>query len=147
MSPKPRRKTLTRVALGVSTIVSVACHGERRQELRAEAGRISEAVRKVREASNPEKAPLRKALEATACSADDTCSLKKSCANAYGLQERALDGLSAVKRATTGASAAEPVPSSAATLLSEVTAELERAKTLAKSCADLEGELRRKYSL
>jgi hypothetical protein len=115
--------------------------------LRAEAGRVAEAVRKLREAPNPEKAPLRKALEATACTADDICGLKKSCADAYALQEHALEGLSAVRHATTGAPAAEPVPSAAAALLSEVTASLERAKTLAKTCADREGEMRRKYSL
>jgi len=115
--------------------------------LRAEAGRVAEAVRKLREAPNPEKAPLRKALEATVCTADDTCGLKKSCAGAYALQERALDGLAAVRHATSGASAAEPLPSSAAVLLSEVTASLERAKAQAKGCADLEGTVRRKYSL
>lgn len=104
-------------------------------------------MRKLREAGNAEKAPLRKALEATACTADDTCGLKKSCAEAYALQERALEGLSAVRHATSGASGAEPVPSAAAALLRDVTANLERAKTLAKGCADLEGTLRRKYSL
>jgi hypothetical protein len=104
-------------------------------------------VRKLRETPNPEKAPLRKALEATACTADDTCGLKKSCGEAYALQERALDGLAAVRHATAGASAAEPVPSAAAALLSEVTEKLEHAKTLSKTCADQEGAMRRKYAL
>jgi len=104
-------------------------------------------VRKLREASNPEKPPLRKALEATACTVDDTCGLKKSCTEAYALQERALEGLSAVRHATAGTSVAEPVPSAAAALLTNVEATLERAKTQAKECADLEGVVRRKYSL
>ena len=141
---------LTRIALGVLTaasVASVACHGERDEEVRAEAGRVAEAVRKLREAPNAEKAPLRKALEATVCTEADTCGLRKSCAEAYVMQERALEGVSAVRHATSGASAAEPVASSAAALLSEVTAGLERAKTLAKGCADQEAALRRKYSL
>jgi hypothetical protein len=136
-----------RVVIGFFASVSVACHGEREEALRAEAGRVAEAVRKLREAPNPEKAPLRRALEAISCTADDTCGLKKSCSDAYALQERALDGLGAVRHATAGASAAEPVPNPAVTLLSEVTAGLERAKERAKECADLEGTVRRKYSL
>jgi hypothetical protein len=134
-------------AATLAVVFALSCRGERDQELRAEAGRIAEAVRRLREAANPEKPPLRKALEATACTADDTCELKNSCAEAYALQERALEGISAVRRATTGASATEPVPNAAALLLSDVTTNLERSKTLAKSCADSEGAMRRKYGL
>jgi hypothetical protein len=125
----------------------VSCRTESTEARRAEAGRVAEATRKVREAPNRERAPLLKALEATACLTDDVCALKKRCADAYELQERALEGISAVRRATTGASAAEPVPSGATELLSNVTADLERAKTLAKECADMEGAVRRRYSL
>jgi hypothetical protein len=147
LSLKPSLTSLARAALGLLAAATAACHGEREEALRAEAGRVAEAVRKLREAPNPAKPPLRKALDATSCTTEDTCGLKKSCANAYALQERALEGLAAVRHATTGASAAEPVPSAAAALLSDVTANLERAKTLSKDCADLEGAVRRKYSL
>jgi len=135
------------VSICLGATISVGCRGEKDEARRAEAGRITEAVRKLREAPNRAKEPFLLALRSTSCATDDGCELKKTCTDAYLLEQQALDGISAVRRETTGGAPAEPVPSAAAALLSRVTLDLERAKTLAKNCADLEGAARRKYSL
>lgn len=127
--------------------LSAACRGEADQAKRSDVARMAEAVRKLREAPNHGRAPLLQALKHTECSAGDACALKQACTEAYALQEHALAGISAVHRETVGGAPAEPVPSAAAALLTEVTADLEKAKELAQSCADLEGSMRRKYSL
>lgn len=133
--------------MGLLCLVSVACRGESEQARRADVARVAEAVRKLRDAPNPAKEPLLKALQSTPCSADDACGLRQTCSDAYSLQARTMEGLSAVRHATTHASEAEPVPSGAAALLSEVVTNLQKAKIAAQNCADREGELRRKYRL
>ncbi len=134
-----------RVAAWLACASTVACHRESDEARRSEVARVAEAARKLREAPNPAKDPLLKALKSTACTADDACGLKETCSAAYSLQARAMDGLAAVRRAATHTT--EPVPSGAAALLSEVETDLQRAKVEAQHCSDREGELRRKYRL
>ena len=131
----------------LAALAAAGCHGERDEARRADVARVGEAVRKLREAPNAEKDPLLKALRGIPCSNGDACDLRRTCVDAYALEERALDSLKTVRRATASASEAEPVPSAAATLLSEASRDLERAKDMATACADQEGALRRKYSL
>lgn len=121
-----------------------ACHGEKDESRRAEAGRIAEAVRVLREAPNDGKRPLLKSLREVVCSADDLCELKRSCADAYELELTAFDGISAVRRTVRGT---DPIPPEAAPLLMKSESNLKRAADLTRACAESEGATRRRYSL
>ena len=122
-----------------------SCHGEAAEAQRSDAGRLVHAVAELRDAPNDGKRPLLKALEQLDCAAPDLCEFRKTCVSAYSLDVDALDGLDAVKRAT--ADARVPVSKSAVELLARSEGALGRSVELAKRCADLEGEARRRYSL
>jgi len=127
----------------IAALVSVACHGEADEARRADVGRVSEAVRKLREAPNEAKRPLLLALQQTPCAADDAVTLRKSCSDAYEPLLAALDDIGAVRFAMqSGASKAVDV-----TLLQRSESRLKEAEMLTKACADLEGAMKRRYSI
>jgi hypothetical protein len=139
---------VTRLVRGVLFIAALgsplACHGEADEARRAEAGRIAEAVRALRAASNDGKRPFLRSLHDLACSTEDLCRLKRSCQEAYELELSALDGISAVRRAVRGV---DPIPPEAAELLTKSEGNLKRAAELTKACVESEGAVRRRYSL
>jgi hypothetical protein len=139
--PHVAARALTLVALSV---VAVACHGERDQAIRGEAGKVAEAVRKLREADGAAKRPLLVALQHEACTTEDVCTLRKTCDDAYTLQVTALESVSAVRHANQDG---KDLPADAVTLLGEASAKLAASNSATKTCADAEGELRRKYRL
>ncbi|HVU05677.1 MAG TPA: hypothetical protein VHE30_28205 [Polyangiaceae bacterium] len=130
-------------ALALSLLAS-ACHGERDQAVRSEAGRVAEAVRKLREADGAAKRPLLVALEHETCTAEDVCALRKTCADAYTLQVTALESVAAVRHANEDG---KPLPPEAMALLAEASAKLEASNAATKTCADVEGAARRKHGL
>lgn len=122
----------------------VACSRKGTDEARPEAGLVAHAVEQLRKAGNVEKRPFLKALEATACTASDVCSLKKTCTEAYTLEVTALEALAAVRSQVRGGA---EIAASAVELLGQAEHDLEAAHDKTKTCADLEAEVRRTYSL
>jgi len=131
-------------ALVVSLSSVAACHGEREEARRAEAGRIAHAVEALRNAPNEAKRPLLSALERESCSSNDVCAVKKDCTTAYSATLDALDALAAVRHAARDPG---PLPSNVAVLLTRTEADLRRAQDLATKCADAEAALRRSHHL
>ena len=139
----------TRAALLIAAALLVACRNgastETAEAVRSEAGRAVHQVKVLRDADNAQKPVLLKALDQIPCAAPDVCSVKKTCSEAYTLQETALTALSTVRHSAEGL-----VPGTdkdEALLLSEAEAALGRAKDLAAKCADAEAALRRRYRL
>jgi hypothetical protein len=132
------------VVTSLTAIVFVACHGEADEARRADVARVSEAVRKLREAPNDAKRPLLLALQQTPCTGDDACTLRKSCSDAYDREVSAVEGIAAVRHATQSTG---PVPPEATELLARSASEMKRAVLLTKGCADLEAATKRRYSI
>ena len=147
-APQKRTHVALRCLRGFAVITALsvlsACHGESVEARRSEAGHIAEAVRVLRAASSTDRRPLLKALEDARCTGVDLCDLKKTCVEAYSLEQSALDGLSAVRHSVEGT---DPVPTEATALLARSESDLRRAAELGRACADREGEARRRYSL
>jgi hypothetical protein len=121
-----------------------ACRTENDEVGRAEAGQVAHQVELLRNAPNAEKPPFRKALDQLACTRPDICKLRRTCSDAYALQEQAFAAIASVQSAVAGPG---DVPPGASIVLARAEADLARAKRWALECADLEGAARRKYRL
>jgi hypothetical protein len=131
-------------ALVLLATLAGGCHGAADAAHRADVARVARAVDVLRNAPNDAKLPPLIALQHTACRSDDACGLERSCLDAYDAEQRALQGTDAVRHALAGdagAAAAER----AGTLLALSQRELGEAHRLTRRCADLEGELHRRY--
>jgi hypothetical protein len=137
------RATLVQWLCAASTALAWACHGEADEARRVEAGRIARAVHTLRVAPNDAKRPLFAALKSEKCSFDEACTFQSTCVSAYQLELDALDSIAAVRREMDG----PIVTPESVKLLAQAETGLTRAKELSKTCADLEGALRRKYNL
>jgi head-tail adaptor len=124
--------------------LALGCRSADRQADRAEAGKLVHAIQTVRRASPTEKARPLAELERVACSSD-RCDAKDRCVAAYRAHVRGTDRLAEARRAL-GVSDA-PVNDSATKLLMLAQQDLERSVALAKECADLEGDLARRYKV
>jgi len=102
-------------------------------------------VKTLRDSDNAQKTVLLEALDGTPCTIADVCAVKKTCSEAYALQETALAALSTVRYALQGV--APGMDGQEAALLSHAETALARAKDLTTKCADLEAALRRQYRL
>jgi hypothetical protein len=122
----------------------LACQAEIDEAGRAEAGQVAHQVELLRNAPNGAKGALRKALDQLACTRPDICKLRRTCSDAYALQEQALAAIASVQSAV---AAPGEVPPGASIVLARAEADLARAKRWALECADLEGAARRKYRL
>ena len=142
--PSPSTRALLIV---FASIVSSCRNGssptEKDEAARAEAGHVARQVKLLRDADNAQKPVLLKALDQTPCTLDGVCAVKRTCSEAYTLQETALDALSAVRHALQGV--APGMDERETALLSQAEAALTRAKELTTKCADLEAALRRQY--
>jgi hypothetical protein len=123
---------------------AAACHGDRAQAARSEAGEIARAVQMIRDAPNDGKRVLLPQLREMTCTAPDRCTLKLVCAGAYGEQIAALDELEVLRVAARDGG---DLPPQASLLSNRATLELAQAKQLAEQCVDLEGDARRRYAL
>jgi hypothetical protein len=122
----------------------MACRTETDEAGRAEAGQVAHQAELLRNAPNAAKPPFRKALDQLACTRPDVCKLRRTCSDAYALQEQALAAIASVQNAV--ATPGE-VPPGASIVLARAEADLARSKRWAMECADLEGAIRRKYRL
>jgi len=102
-------------------------------------------VKTLRDSDNAQKTVLLEALDGTPCTIADVCAVKKTCSEAYALQETALAALSTVRHSVQGL--APGMEKDEASLLSQAEAALGRARDLAAKCADAEAALRRHYRL
>jgi hypothetical protein len=144
------RPSVSTRALLLTAVMAAACRNgsaptEKDEAARGEAGRVAHQVKTLRDADNAQKPVLLKALEGTPCTIEDVCAVKKTCSEAYALQETALAALSTVRHSVQGL--APGMEQQQASLLSQAEAALGRAKDLAAKCADAEAALRRHYRL
>jgi hypothetical protein len=117
---------------------------EQQIERRREAERMVYALESLRNAPNDAKPPLLKALEGVACTLDDVCALKRICVEGYQVHLRALAGARAARHAVESDAGAHK---KTAELLGQSARWLEEAAHKTRQCADLEGEIVRKYKL
>lgn len=124
-------------ALAVSLFIISSCHS--RSEQNAEVRSISTAIDRLRQAPNPEKAPLLSELSRVPCSLKDVCELRDRCVGAYREQVEALDEIASISAAKN-----EPhVPD--ADRIVAVEHRLERARKLAQECLENELVVGRRY--
>jgi hypothetical protein len=119
------------LALG---ILASACPGSSSDK--AEAAAVSHAVRALRAADNEKKRELLAALRATACNREDVCAVRSACLAAYELHVETLARLQGAVTGTPEAGAFDALKN-----------DLGRARDLAGTCTDAEGEMIRRYKL
>ena len=118
------------------------CPGGRAGELAGEALRLSEAVRSLRDAPNPDKRPWLERLAETPCTSADLCELRATCLAGYRQHGAAFSRVEALSR-TLDASQADQTARS----LANAQLELEAAHERVTECARVEAEIRTKYRL
>ena len=96
---------------------------------------MSRAVRALRDADNEQKRELLGALRATPCTSSDVCAVRSPCLAAYELH---VEPLARLRDAVADAGAAT---------LDGLKSDLGKARDLASTCTDAEGELIRRYKL
>ncbi len=110
---------------------------------KAEAGRISHAIDRLRAAPNPQKGDLLDALKSVSCENAELCELQRVCVEGYGQHVFALAETARAKSLlTTPDGAAE-----AARILDFAQGELTQAAPKISHCADAQGVTQRKYKL
>jgi hypothetical protein len=112
--------------------------------LRSEAGLVAHAIHRLREAPRGERRPLVAALQDLPCKDSEVCECKRVCFEAHELAARVDEDLASLRRAAGSTDA--PVPGTK-DLLEKAEATLGRAHELSQQCVELEGALRRRYSL
>jgi hypothetical protein len=128
-----RRSVIQAGALALG-LVSSGCPGNRPDK--SEAAAVSRAVRALREADNEKKPELLAALRSAPCTGADVCAVRSACLAAYELH---VQTLSRMRDAVTG--------SADAGALDALKSDLGRARDLAGTCTDAEGEMIRRYKL
>jgi hypothetical protein len=131
-------------AIFLAGALFIGCSGRREQQERAEAGRLGRAIDVLREAPNEGKRPLLRALENEPCSVAELCTLKQTCVEAYTRHLRALDGVQASRRALESREA-ETDSRRVAELVQTSERELGAARKIGERCAELRGEVQRRY--
>lgn len=126
-----------RGALAVFVVTLSGCHA--RSEQRAEVRSVSVAIDRLRQAPNPEKAPLLSELSRVPCSLKDVCELRDRCVGAYREQVEALDEIASIKAAKDE----RKIPDAERFLAVE--RKLERARKLAQECLENELVVGRRY--
>lgn len=99
-------------------------------------------MHQVREAPAGQKRPPLNVLRGTPCTDALVCQVKATCIEGYDLEVQAEDALATIRGAL-----ARPgeLPSGTPEALGRADSALRRSHELTARCADLEGELRRKY--
>jgi hypothetical protein len=131
------------VAIFLAGALFIGCSGRREQQERAEAGRLGRAIDVLREAPNEGKRPLLRALENEPCSVAELCTLKQTCVEAYTRHLRALDGVQASRRALESRDETDSRRVAELVRISEL--ELGAARKIGERCAELRGEVQRRY--
>lgn len=141
--PRLPQSSLLAGLIGLLIAGAASCErDEQRERERTEAEQLLFAVTALREAEGDAKAPRLSALRALPCTAPEACELRDSCAQAYALHLRGVDGVRAVRHALdTDASA----PELAAKALDQAEKDVVAARRETARCADLHGALVRRY--
>lgn len=127
------------------TITLGACDDDKRAAERAEAERIVQAARALREAEGEQKVPRLAALAALPCNDVEVCRLRDVCKESGRLYLAGVDATRAVRHEL-GNDAG--VDAGAATrLLARAESDVKKAKQLGAECADAEGAVRRRFGL
>jgi hypothetical protein len=127
-------------ALLTASLTLGACSQSSPEE-QAEAGRLSRAVDRLRDAPNSEKPALLAALSALSCTIPALCQFRAECVSAY---ERHVHGIDLTEQARLRLAALGDA-GDVSKLLDRAGAELESAKTGAARCTDTQGVVRRRY--
>ena len=122
---------------------AMACEGEREQEVRREAGRLSRSIDELRAASNAEKRPRLLAMRQLTCSEKDVCKARDACVDAYAHYVRSVEAKNAVRRDLDNDGGSDR----SAELLERSRRDLERSRELNRKCLAEQGALRRRYRL
>jgi hypothetical protein len=129
----------------VFLLMLAGCEQEAEQRHRAEAERVSRAVTALRNAENAAKRSLLDVLARSACAVADVCEMKRVCVAAYRAHVEAFELSEGVRRTLDAADAANPAELVQA--LDSAETNLRAARSAARRCTDLEGEITRKYRL
>jgi hypothetical protein len=121
-----------------------ACNEAGDHEAAMQAGRLVHAVRQLRDAPPDNKGAPLSALRTLECDGD-RCELKSTCVEAYELHVRGIQRLAAARHALDGT--ADPLSRKAAETLDDAEQDLQRSAELTKQCADVQGEITRRYRL
>jgi hypothetical protein len=118
------------------------CDGEARARQRSEAGRVSSAVDRLREAPPGAKRSALDALRRERCSTEDVCALQSECVAAYQRQLRATEAVRSVRDRLV----ADGGPTGdLGVTLATAERDLEASRPLAKRCVERQGEVVRRY--
>lgn len=124
------------VGLSLGLVVT-ACYGS--SEQRAEVRSVSLAIDRLRQAANPDKAPLLSELSRVPCSLKDVCDLRDRCVGAYRMQVEALAEIDAIKAAL------GRVEMRSAERVDPIAQKLKQAHALAQECLENELVVGRRY--
>jgi hypothetical protein len=123
---------LLRYAWPLVLLVLVCCD-QSGSAKRAEVRSVSNAIDRLREAANPDKAPKLTELSKLPCSVPDVCQLRDLCVRAYQQQVEALDRIAAAKAGSGDGD------------VSAIEQKLESARKLAHECLEFELVVGRRY--
>jgi hypothetical protein len=126
--------TILGVALASTAFLS--CKSEHEHARKAEAQRVSDAVRAVREAPHNAKSQPLEVLKSLACRHPSTCQTQQVCAQAYSLHQQAVDRSSLLRQNLRDGHAVNDDAVGQLLLLTEK--DLDRAKQLMDECLRLE---------
>lgn len=124
-----------------AAVLALACN-RAEHEARSEAGALNRAIDGVRNADNPAKATALAALRSAKCSHPDVCRVQSGCLRAYELHVSAVENAAEAQKYIDAGS-----PERAAAALVNAERDLKKSGELAQQCADLQGELVRKFRL
>jgi hypothetical protein len=132
-----------KLAFGLALLVLSGCSFGPSASQKAEAGRISHAVDRLRQAPNAQKPELFAALQGAPCETPELCELKRICSAGYDLH---LRGLGETARAK-GLLADGGTDAAVNQALDAAKSALAQAEPQLAQCADAQGAAQRKYKL
>jgi hypothetical protein len=124
-----------------AAVLALSCN-EAENQARSEAGALNRAIDGVRNADNAAKGSALGALRSAKCSHPDVCRVRSGCLRAYELHVSAVANAAEAQKHLDAGS-----PERAAAALVNAERDLKKSGELAQQCADLQGELVRKFRL
>ena len=89
---------MLRSSLAVLLLALAACQSDARRAQQARVANLAARLDRLRQAENPDKAPLLEQLKLAECVEPEACALKDLCVQAYMKHQSSLDAIEEVKR-------------------------------------------------
>jgi len=131
-----RARPVLRWSIAVLLLALAACQSDARRAQQARVANLAARLDRLRQADNPDKAPLLEDLKLVECVEPDACALKELCVEAYMKHQSSLNAMTEAKALLAATGRGETIPTEVISQrVSLAQRDLTTARELGEKCA------------